>query len=425
MSVPSIASSSSFYLNNSNDSSNNSTNSSFSHCTQFMIDLISLKGTPSTLQNFLEVESGYDMVFTKAWGYLIDIKDTPIKTSAALLKVLDKIQELSMSHLPKEDKEGPIQGRAYATNYFPFSKNITSDEQGVKDLIEKIWLNKEDLILSVLDVANSEMSYIVTKESFNREINNAVKMYFPNDNSKESLERIFKIILPLYHQKRPNGLARMLVLNKTNSETREKRAIKYIDTYFQQIATVKESEKIKQNISLLIRDLSQLHLYWDGNGRSLYLLANLLTYQNRMGFFYPNNMCIFECNSVKTMLKEMDEGFERFKKMFETCDRLSTEMYKYQVALSDLFSLLKEAKVPETLNQSFGVRNFNLLLRQTAQKVEYIKVLNYLVQHRPILNINLKSKGEKSGTALDVAVKYQNLAAVSLLKDLLKTKSES
>jgi hypothetical protein len=68
------------------------------------------------------------------------------------------------------------------------------------------------------------------------------------------------------------------------------------------------------------------------------------------------------------------------------------------------------------LLQTVTKRDFNLLLRQSSTDPVLINLLQYLLQHRFSLDIDLESRGNTSGTAMDVAFKYKNQKAIDLLK---------
>ena len=52
-------------------------------------------------------------------------------------------------------------------------------------------------------------------------------------------------------------------------------------------------------------------------------------------------------------------------------------------------------------------------------------LLQFLIEKASILNIDLFSKGDKSGNALDVAIKYNNKKAIEQLKQVGLTPSLS
>ena len=132
-----------------------------------------------------------------------------------------------------------------------------------------------------------------------------------------------------------------------------------------------------------------------------------------MAPFYPNNMCVFDANSVNTMVKEVVEGQERFSSMFGTNEELTENLKEYKFTVESLKT--KYSKFND-LMKTIKDRNFNLLLRQAATIKNSTELLEYLLKNMHILNIDINSKGQKSGTALDVAINQGNGPAEKLLK---------
>lgn len=79
-------------------------------------------------------------------------------------------------------------------------------------------------------------------------------------------------------------------------------------------------------------------------------------------------------------------------------------------------------KMAEALDSSTALntikeKDFNKLLRQLASDPAHFNMLEFLYDYRNELGVDLGAKGEKSGTALDVATKYNNQKAINLLKN--------
>ena len=424
--------------------------STHSHPTYFMIDLESPTGQV-TLQKFMSQEKNYDLAFCETWQEIIHpSKDFKITNAEKLLKLLDVIQKSSLRHLPALKKvagEGNYErthGRADGKNWYGISKNCNTDEQGIVDLLEKIWIAKDDFQLVVLTDDKSKR-YIITNKEFILVTNNGEnqEILFKNDESnKESLNKIIQIVMPLYHKgDSPDGTFRMLIFRDCKADEREKKAIKIFNTYLEGIKAAEkpkteESKETKSKVSeataklkgsdlekikiiaLTIRDHMQLHRYYDGNGRSLYLLANLLLHQNKLPMFYPRNMCMFDGNSLDKMIQEIVAGQERFAKMFGNVAQLTVGLNTYSNAVLEIQQIFVN-KFSEDAHNSLKIacddRNFDLLLRQTAQKEKYFVLLEFLLNNKSILNINISAKGEKWGTALDIAKKCKNQKAIELL----------
>lgn len=72
--------------------------------------------------------------------------------------------------------------------------------------------------------------------------------------------------------------------------------------------------------------------------------------------------------------------------------------------------------ISDSIKKSIEKRDLNLLLRQLSVKPSYVKQLEFLLNNKEKLNINIASRGEKSGTAMDVAKKFKDQQAVDLLE---------
>jgi Fic/DOC family len=392
-----------------------------SHPTQFLIDLEDMggKGKPCTLKSFMEREKNYDLAFCKAWKVFIINADTPLPDSNAFLHLLDTIQSAALSHLSefKTEKElQTLQGRACKEegfNYFCLSSQC-SDRGGVQDLINKIF-SGENLELHIRKI--NKDYFILNNKKFTKKnmlLNEAETIFFKTDNAKNY---IMNTILSFYRDMGTKEIRYILVVNQTMGRQRQEKALEIIDLYFKKIREAESEEDKIKIVAFAMRDLLQLHLYWDGNGRSLYILANLLLHQNGLPLFYPTNMCLFDANSIKKIVEEIKEGQKRFKFFFGNKTMLTQGLELYSKTVQKLQTLVKAqfSSFPKISN-SLSERNFNLLLRQSSSDKEFFLLLKFLLKHSKELGIDIASFGEKSGTALDVAKKFNNEEGIGLLQ---------
>ncbi|MDP1879920.1 MAG: Fic family protein [Parachlamydiaceae bacterium] len=388
------------------------------HSTQIMIDLVSSYNTNTqpTLQNFILREKNYDLAFCSAWEKGMQLES--FKNSKSFLNALDEIYSLAMSHLPKFERVGkgfkPLQGRTFALNYYGLLKNVCSDEEGIKDIIRKIWIDQEDDL--ELCLRNNELCYVVSKDNVILDSDeNTIPMNLVGDTRQETLSQIFNLLMPLYTNE--NGsLDPGVLCRKSNGVEREKKALKTIDRYFELINLEDSPVNKIRVIASTIRDLMQIHLYFDGNGRSLYILANVLFKQNNLQPFYPKNMCMFDGNSIEKMESELLEGQERFSTFFGSLSDLNDRLKNYSDCIIELKNLTNNHK---TVQKLFDERNFNLLLRQSASNSITLDLLEFLLANATTLPIDIFSRGEKFGNALDIAKKYENLQGIALLEKYL------
>lgn len=83
-------------------------------------------------------------------------------------------------------------------------------------------------------------------------------------------------------------------------------------------------------------------------------------------------------------------------------------------AIAKLQKLLTPS-TPEAMNGSIRAENFEFLLRYSSKDPKHIKLLGFLLDNRSALGIDMASREEKSGTAMDVAKKFENQPAMDLL----------
>jgi hypothetical protein len=94
--------------------------------------------------------------------------------------------------------------------------------------------------------------------------------------------------------------------------------------------------------------------------------------------------------------------------------RVKNSMERYEACIAQLPNLLEG--IHPKAQKAFEDKNFNLLFRQAASEPASIKLLEFLLINAKTLSIDILSKGEKSGTALNVAHRYNNELAIELLK---------
>lgn len=397
------------------------------HATNFMLDLEPVNGDPKngTMQAFIKNESNYDLAFCEAWNVVDVAKEALLTSSKDFLSLLDAVQGKSLMHLPsiKPVKSGfiKIHGRVDGhVNFFGLSKNANSNDEGIINIINKIWVKKKKFELIGVHRNRITRCFLDNKKfhiTQNKEI--LQESLIRNEGSQEdTLKRICDILIPLYNDGLgPDGQEPIIVFHETSGVEREQEAIKIIESYFDAMKLTKTPEAKIREISILIQDLMQLHLYWDGNGRSLYMITNLLLIQNGLRPFYPKNMCMFDGNSVETMVQEVLSGQERFALMFGDVSQLSSGLTDYSSAVKELMRIMQtKFSDASSLASSFNERNLDLLFRRSAAGPKTIELLMFLKQNAKALNIDILSRGETSGSALDIARKFKNTAAVELLE---------
>lgn len=399
------------------------------HPTNFMINFEhhEANGKHDNLQDCVNREHNYDLSFVDAWKKVIKYKDSKLSTAGALLGFLDKIHNRAINHLYEVIEEDghvtPIYGRA-AENCKAITKNLLSDEEGIKDIIKKIWIDKMPAHL-IIKTENPNHRYIVSNDQFYKryrdpELPGHDEPLLKNDfeTSKKTIDEIYKIVLPLYRKRTPIDAtdASVILGHQTTKKEKAQHAIKILNAYCENIQSARsEKDKIKV-IAHTIRDLAQLRLYHKGNARSLFMMANFLFYQNNVRSFYPRNMNMFLGNSVDKMMKEISVGQDRFAKMFGSEKALTTGLAQYKKTVVKLRKVITSVSSEYAFDKAYTDRNFNFLLRLSASKEQYFPLLQFLLVNRAALNIDISSKGQTSGTALDIATKSGNAQAIDLLK---------
>ena len=393
------------------------------HVSDFMIDDRPLSEKSSkNLSDFVKNEPNYDIAFCRAWQFIRIPPAGAFLNSSNLLRFLDRIQECALSHLPEKKFFNPektlfqyLKGRSCPFNYFSLSKNLCSDAEGISDLIHKICVLKKNFELHCLLDADTAR-YILRRDTFCiHQEGVTTELYSSID--EEKLKEIRQKYLELYEKETEClEIDRIVILHPSSKEEREIEAIAAIDNYFlKRGEAISDIDKIR-NIALLMRDLMQLHLYFDGNGRCIYILANALLHEEGLPLFYPKNMCIFDGNSVGKMVEEIISGQEVFRAMFVSREELTMGLELYSDRIQVLIKMLKEefSAFPPLL-RSLEERDLNLLFRQASQRKETLPLLEFLVENSGILGIDIRARGATSGTALDVATKFKNSEAIPIL----------
>jgi hypothetical protein len=276
----------------------------------------------------------------------------------------------------------------------------------------------------------SDFIYAIEYGQFYKRYLDREEITIPFEKSKEPspekwIEKILETIKPLYDVgtvgEKQLFPVRIVSLYSTQL-VRSEKALMLIQNYLDSIKKAQNNEDKINTICYLCRELAQLAMFANGNARAIFIFANLLLSMNGLPPFYPTNTWIFDANSMTRMVAEVTEGQKRFSRMFGTKEEFNKdlELYVTTEKLSELIS----TKFPEIkpINTSFKERDFNLLLRQSAEKETTLELYKFLVENRVILNIDLSYAGSIFVKALDIAGKYgDNKTYVYFLKMLSKT----
>lgn len=120
-------------------------------------------------------------------------------------------------------------------------------------------------------------------------------------------------------------------------------------------------------------------------------------------------------------MKDLEgENIEKAQ-LLEREGKLKLPIQEKRTAVQDneeVMRKLKElvAKSSNLIKKTTEKKDFNLLLRQSMTHPAHIQLSRFLLDNKLALNINSASRGEKSGTAMDVAKKFSNQKAIDLLK---------
>ncbi len=394
------------------------------HFTAFMLDRIRVKKTDEgTLKDFMCREPDYDIAFCSAWHVAFNqIDDQPADTAELLFQLLDNIHTKALSHQPearelmigKQKAYMPIQGRGYR-NYYGLNQGWNSDAQGVQELAERI-LSSEHPAMNALEIRleNTENRIHVTNKGIH--LPPSCKTYLTQETITK--QAILDIIAGEYNKGcfRDN-YDRLIVVSTASVSEKAQWERTLFSNYLTAIKNA-DTDAVKiEHIIQLVQGLEQLHIYNDGNARSLYILANYLMAKNKLHLFYPDTMCIFDGYSKQALYEKIIEGQERFSANFVSHVHLSEKFVEYSASIRALQQHLDEMSATgvntKKLNTSFCERDFNLMLRQAAVAPWTLKVLRFLLEHANLLHINIHSQGKTSGTAMDVAKRYKNTDGVS------------
>lgn len=405
--------------------------SKITHPLYFLMDFCGHDGKQDILQNYIKREPNYDLAFCSTWQLAFGDSSNQKHFEMApdkeyfLVDFLNAIQDKSLSHLPamREVAVGErigyqrIHGRAEHFNYYGLVKDRTTDEAGVKELIEGI-LSGQKQGFNELRIVLEEMDcQLVLKEDGLYVLDDNVDLKKLDLTSQEVIDAVLKE----YHKGAcSNQQDRLCVIIRKSLEERMARERGIFSNFLADMKKAETDETKIKTIALVIRDLMQLHLYWDGNGRSLFLFANWLLHTHHLPLFYPTNMCVFDANSIDKMYKEIIEGQQRFTDSFGTKDELTEGLNTYRTLILDLEKLIYTQALPtkelSILNTSFAKRELNLLFRQLTTNTNTIGILKFLLDNADALHVNIFEKGKASGKdALDVAKEHHNEAAIELL----------
>jgi hypothetical protein len=395
-----------------------------SHCTQFMLDFVPYehKKQKNSFQDYMKREGNYDLSFCESW--LNHVNADVIGDAEKLLEFFMKIQKTAMKHIELIGKisEGQkYQSGIFIGNRYDVGKELNSDAEGIKKLARQIWFRKREKRITIFSEEKGPREiYFLENEGFFKNIPNKLPpKLIDNDGSEKLFNSIFDKILNCYDKGHLKDGSFPLIIQSTyfTVEGKKNEAFKLFNKYLTSIKENKTNEEKIRSICKLCRELEQLHLFHDGNGRSVFILANLLLGWNGLDPFYPQNMCVFDANSLEKMFQEVVEGQERFAFMFGSKAQFNKDLniYKQEVERLALIVNKKFSKL-SLVTEPFKERNFNLLLRQSAANKITQEILEFLLQNLSSLNIDINSKGKTSGTVMDVAINNKNEEAISLLK---------
>lgn len=395
------------------------------HFTQFLLDFMTSTGEQEKLTDYMIREANYDVAFIQAFLYAFEdnqqLMDT-LETPHLLMKFLDNIQSKALSHLPKikminKNAAQLIHGKAFMPNFYGLSKDWNSDEEGICDLV-KLALDPKINRHLVVHYDNAPLCYVEKNGYFRETDEEKIQLY-----SAEQTQEITAEVLKEY-RKGPlkNQHDRLVLFIVANEQQRHELALESAAQFQQTInQCLNDAEKI-ETIGRFIKELMQLHLYCDGNGRSLFILANRLLTAHGLKPFYPTQLCPFDGNSLEKMGKEISEGQKRFTQLFGSHEQLCANLNQYKEMIDKIAQMIQEMTpmqgIKTDLMTPFKERNFNLLLRRTATSPDYFSLFKLLLDNCDLLNIDINEKGLKSGNVWDVALQFNNQKAIEALTPL-------
>lgn len=412
-------------------SSSSSSQPATSSVTQFMIDYVSVTGALESLQDYVRRETNYDLAFCTAWQFLFDDKHRKNYNESSnqplfLVKLLDDLQAKAMGHLPHHHEIDlgygqtgiqPIQGRvSFAYNYYGLVKDWSADEAGIQELVSDILTGKKGDFneLVIHSDTPGKGPHVLKNDGLYIETHSSLKKL------PLSTREIMDFILKEFRKGPSKSGSDRMNLYVIHGGKRTERELMILSQYCEEIKSAETPDQKIHVIGNTMRNLMQLHLYYDGNGRSMVMLANWLLYTNGLPLFYPDNMCIFDANSLKKIHQLITDGQTRFRHLFHDEPRLTASLTAWRetvMALNELINaqpLIK--KELDVLKISFKNRDFNLLLRQSAANPRIIDLLRFLLRQKDALNIDVFAKGKSGKDVFDVANERNNQDAILALE---------
>lgn len=411
----------------------NPINSTAIHPIFFALDFRASTGKQDSLQNYVKRETDYDIAFCSAWQFAFNDAlgkrkfDNIENKTGFLIGLLENIHDQSLQHLPKVrevivgNQKGyqRIHGRATEWNYYGLVKDWTANQAGLQEFIEAI-LDGKKKGFNELNIRLEETDQrLILKE-------NGLYVLLEGDRLQKldlSRENIIKKILDEFN-KGPckDGSDRIIVYILKHHQQRLHREHEILTAFLEKMEHAETNEAKTKTIALMIRDLMQMHLYWDGNGRALFIFANWLMDLYDLSPFYPTNMCIFDANSIDKMYSEIIQGQQRFVAAFGSKEELTSGLKAYSRCISELKNLITNGQYSpadlKTLNATFASRDLNLLFRQMATNSNKLPILEYMLVNQDQLNIDIHEKGKTSGKdAFDIAKEKNNEPAIDLLSE--------
>lgn len=387
------------------------------HPTLFLHDFRDHHNAPVRLTKFMLNEIDYDVSMVAAFGVMLKTaKVMHIAHEKRFLSLMDTIQSVATDHIESSDRFLP--GRVNGPNSFHLTSIHTSNSEGIKDLIRTIWIKKEDFILYVKP--QDDISYQLTPRSFTlslapfKTFKTLIASTGDPTIDKTHLAMLDRYFVGLYENSMESQRGNFKLYSCNSPKNREVRSLHLIRDYFETLdKKTTDVEKI-ECISLLMRDLLQQHLYYDGNGRTIYLLANFLMIQNNLAPFYPVNMCIFDANSLDRMVGEVIEGQKRFVEFFGDFNTLSEKLKAYDQKLDELCSLLREQSLYE-LFEAYDRRDFTEIFKVSASDERYFDLFKFML--RNIRHFNTEySREYNTDTARVIARSNQNFDLLDYLQ---------
>ena len=249
------------------------------HPKQFMVDLIgpSKDNEGFVLESFRREEEDYRPIsFARAWRSVSNQKDKGFQNSEEILKNLDDIHNLSLSHLKRSSRVDSEED----VNEFDIEKGWNSDSKGLNDIIDKIWDNSK--LHFSLKIRGVDDDFVLSYKGLYSDTDDTAVFQRSGKSQTEDLEVLEKIKEEIFRMipEHTRGLKSPIFAIHEDAGTRREEAKKILDNYLKKITACKTDDEKLKTIATTLRDLSQIVLYQHGNNRSLYILANTLLSQN-------------------------------------------------------------------------------------------------------------------------------------------------